>query len=181
LLKGDRVFTLQLQNSDYVVGKVEKGFEFASTANNRRMGFQSPTLATYTSKHLLHELIKLGYLVGYDLEFIGVAKRTLEQNTAKVTVVLDTTKQYLLQTSIYILGNKVIIQIPSLEPSANPLGPEALTTTILVRGIPIELFQTQINVVLHRLLGAKNIVVVTFNRAQDDPMGRHEVWLRYTA
>jgi hypothetical protein len=132
LLKGDRVFTLQLQNSDYVVGKIEKGFEFASTANNRQLGFQSPTLVTYTFRYLLHELIRLGYLAGYNLEFIGVAKCTLEQNTAKMTVASDTTKQYLFQTPIYISGNKVTIQIPSLEPSANRLGPEALTTTILV-------------------------------------------------
>jgi hypothetical protein len=38
LLKGNRVFTLQVQNSEYVVGKVEKGFEFSSTANNCRVG-----------------------------------------------------------------------------------------------------------------------------------------------
>lgn len=36
LLRGHRLFTLQLQNGEYVIGKVEKGFEFSSTANNRR-------------------------------------------------------------------------------------------------------------------------------------------------
>ena len=96
-------------------------------------------------------------------------------------VALDTTKQYLLQILIYILENKVIIQIPYLEPSANPLGPEALTTTILVWGILIGLFQTQINVVLHCLFGAKNVVAVTFKCAHDDSMGKHEVRLQYAA
>lgn len=96
------------------------------------MGFQSTILATYISRHLLCELIRLEYLVGHDLEFIGITKCTLEQNITKVMVALDTTKQYLLQILIYILENKAIIQIPYLEPSANPLGPEALTTTILV-------------------------------------------------
>ena len=38
LLKGDRIFTLQFQTSKYVVGKVEKGFEFSSIANSRRVG-----------------------------------------------------------------------------------------------------------------------------------------------
>jgi hypothetical protein len=123
----------------------------------------------------LRELIRLGYLTRHNLEFIGVARHTLEQNTAEVTVASDTTKQYLLQTPIYILGNKVvIIQIPSLEPSTNSLGLEALTTTILMRGLPIEFSQTQIIVVLHHLLGTKNVVAVTFNRAQDDPMGRYD-------
>jgi hypothetical protein len=128
LLKGNCVFTLQLQNSEYVVGKVEKCFEFSSTANNRRLDLQSPTLTKYTSRHLLKELIWLGYMVGHNLEFIGVAKRTLEQNTAEVTVASDNTKQYLLKTPIFICREKVMIQISSSEPSANPSGPEALTT-----------------------------------------------------
>jgi hypothetical protein len=102
LLKGDRTFILQLQTSEYVVGKVEKGFEFSSTANNRRLGLQSPILIKYTSRTLLRELIRLGYLSGHNLEFIGVAKRTLEQNTAEVTVASNATKQYLFQTPIFM-------------------------------------------------------------------------------
>jgi hypothetical protein len=109
LLKGNRVFTLQLQNSEYIVGKVEKDFEFASIANNRRLGLQSPTLTKYTSRHLLRELIHLGYLSGYNLEFIGISKHTLEQSTAEVAVASDVTKQHLLQTSIFISGEKVMI------------------------------------------------------------------------
>jgi hypothetical protein len=135
---------------------------------------QSPTLTKYTSRHLLKELIRLGYLSGYNLEFIGVAKKTLEQNTAEVTVASDNTKQYMLMTPIFISREKVMIQIPSSEPSANPTGPEALTTTILVMGLPIEFSQTKVTVALHRLLGAKNVLTVTYNRAQDDPLGRHD-------
>lgn len=88
---------------------VEKGFEFTSTANNYRLGLQSPTLTKYTSRHLLRELIRLGYLSGHNLEFIGVAKRTLEQNTAEVKVASNATKQYLLQTPIFMCGEKVMI------------------------------------------------------------------------
>jgi hypothetical protein len=32
----------------------------------------------------------------------------------------------------------VSIQIPATEPAANPHGPEALSTTILVHGLPVE-------------------------------------------
>lgn len=32
MLKGERIFTLQLQNNEFVVGKIEKGFEFNSAA-----------------------------------------------------------------------------------------------------------------------------------------------------
>jgi hypothetical protein len=123
LLKGERIFTLQLQSFVYVIGKVEKGFDFPSTANNRRLGLQSPTLSTYTSRHLLRDLIRLGYLAGHNLEFIGVAKRSLDQDTAEITVASETTKQYLLQTPIFISGVKVSIQIPTTELAANPHGP----------------------------------------------------------
>jgi hypothetical protein len=109
LLKGDRIFTLQLKSSDYVIGKVEKGFDFTSTANNRRLGLQSPTLSNYTSRHLLREFIRLGYLAGHNLEFIGVAKRYLAQDSAEITVASEATKQYLLQTPILISGKRITI------------------------------------------------------------------------
>jgi hypothetical protein len=43
-----------------------------------------------------------------------------------------------------------------------------------VRGLPIEFSQAQITVAIHRLLGIKNVLTVTFSRAQDDPLGRHD-------
>jgi hypothetical protein len=92
LLKGDRTFTLELKSSEYVIGKVEKGFDFPYIANNRRLGLHSPTLSNYTSRHLLRELIRLGYLVGHNLEFIGVAKRYLAQDSAQITVASKATK-----------------------------------------------------------------------------------------
>jgi hypothetical protein len=176
LLKGDRIFTLQLKSSDYVIGKIEKGFDFTSTANNRRLGLQSPTLSNYTSRHLLRELIRLGYLAGHNFEFIGVAKRYLAQDSAEITVASEATKQYLLQTPILISSERITIKIPATEPAANPQGSDALTTTILVRGLPIEFSQAQITVALHRLLGIKNVLIVTFSRAQDDLLGRHD-WI----
>ena len=42
LLKGDRIFTLQLQDLSYVIGKIEKGFDFSSTASNHRLCLTSP-------------------------------------------------------------------------------------------------------------------------------------------
>jgi hypothetical protein len=68
----------------------------------------------------------------------------------------------------------VSIQILTTEPVANPHGPEALSTTILVRGLPVEFSQNQISVAIHRLIGTKNVMTVTFNKAQDDPLGRHD-------
>jgi hypothetical protein len=43
-----------------------------------------------------------------------------------------------------------------------------------VQGLPIEFSQAQITVALHRLLGIKNVLIITFSRAQDDPLGHHD-------
>jgi hypothetical protein len=100
----------------------------------------------------------------------------LEQNTTKITVASETTKSYMLRTSIFISREKVMIQILVFEPSANHAGPEALTNTILVRGLLIEFSQTQIIVAIHRFLGAKNVVTVTFNRPKMIPLDAMMEW-----
>jgi hypothetical protein len=68
----------------------------------------------------------------------------------------------------------VSIQIPTTEPAANPHGPEALSTTILFCGLPVEFSQNQISMTIHRLIGTKNVMTVTFNKAQDDPLESHD-------
>ena len=78
LLKGERIFTLQLQNSEYVIGKVKKGLDFTFATFNRRLKFKSEALYNYTSCQLLGELTQLGYISGTNLEFFGIAKRTKE-------------------------------------------------------------------------------------------------------
>ena len=103
LLKGECIFTLQLQNSEYVIGKVEKGFDFTSAAFNRRIKFKSEALSNYTSRQLLGELTQLGYISGTNLEFVGIAKRTKEQDTVEVMLTSDTSKQYFM-THLMNLG-----------------------------------------------------------------------------
>ena len=83
---------LQLQNSKYVIGKVEKGFDFTSAAFNRRLKFKSEALSNYTSCQLFGELTQLGYISGTNLEFVGIAKSTKEQDTSEVTLAFETSK-----------------------------------------------------------------------------------------
>jgi hypothetical protein len=63
LLQGKCIFMLLLR-SEYVVGKIEKGFDFNSTSFSRKIKIQSPILTQYNSRHLLAELICLGYASG---------------------------------------------------------------------------------------------------------------------
>ena len=63
-------------NLEYVIGKVEKGFDFTTSAFNRHLKFQSEVLSSFTSRQLLGEMTQLGYLSRANLEFVGIAKRT---------------------------------------------------------------------------------------------------------
>lgn len=141
LLKGYRIFTLQLQNGEYVVGKAEKGFEFNSTAINRRLRLQSPALGNLTSRQLLAELIKLGYSSRNNLEFIGVSKRTKEQTSAEITVAAENTKLYLRQHPLLLYGERMHISTSPITPSPNPNNSNTLTTSLIVKGLPLRYSQ----------------------------------------
>lgn len=127
LLKCERIFSLQLQDLSYVIGKVEKGFDFASTASNRRLSLTSPILARFSSRALLGELIRLGYLYGNPLEFVSVSKRTRELVSAEITVASISTKNYLLESPILVEGHLVSISLPTAQ-GTHPSAPIALST-----------------------------------------------------
>ena len=101
LLKREQIFTLQLQDLSYVIGKVEKGFEFSSTASNRHLSLASPILAQYASRSLLEELIRLG------------SKRTRELESADVTIASPATMKYLLESPILVAGHLIAISLPT--------------------------------------------------------------------
>ena len=61
------------------------------------------------------------------------------------------------------------------EPTLNPNTPEALTTSIVFHGLPLTLAQVQITAAIHKLLGPKNVICVTYNRATDDTLGPKNV------
>ena len=160
LLKGEHIFILQLQNSEYVIGKVKKDFEFSTSAFNRRLHFKSVVLSSYTSRQLLGKMTQLGYTSGANLEFVGIAKGTKEQDTTKVTLASDTTKQYLLLHPMLIFGTKVNITSPTNEAVLI-----ALSTLIKARGLPLDVKQVQSVATICRLIGPKNVLNVSFDRA----------------
>ena len=94
LLKGDCIFTLQLQNSKYVIGKVANGFAFSTSTSNRHLRFKSKVLSNYTSREFLGEMMQLGYISRANLEFISIAKQTKEQDVAKVILASGASKQW---------------------------------------------------------------------------------------
>ena len=174
LLQGDRIFTMQLQIFEYVIAKVEKGFEFVSTTINRKLKIQSHVLSLYSSRDLLGELTKLGYLFGANLEFIGISKKLQHQNHAEITIASEQSKKYLLATSIYVSGEQILVTSSTKEPSLSPNTPEALSTSIVARRLPLTVSQVHITAVMYKLLGPKNVVLVTYNRATEDTLGQYK-------
>ena len=163
LLRGDRIFTMQLRN-EYVIGKVEKGFDFNSTSTSRKVRIQSPVLSRYNSRQLLGELIRLGFTSGKHIEFAGVSKRSNDQDFADITLVVEETRQLLVQRPILLEGERIIVTIPSRGTGPN-LSPDALTTTLILKGLPLDKSQVQISAAVHRLLGARNVTSITYHRA----------------
>jgi hypothetical protein len=172
LLRGEQVFTLLIKN-EYIIGKVEKGFDFNSTSSSRKIKIQSPILTRYNSQYLLIELIQLGYASGHIMEFVEVSKRTPEQDFAEITLVAEETRTYLLTSPIFLEGERVLISTPPPPNSTQNLE-EALTTSLIVKGLPMQHSQLQIIATVHRLLGARNVITITYNRAQSDEFGRHD-------
>ena len=115
LLRGDHIFTLLLK-TEYMIGKIEKGFDFNSTSSSRKIQIQSPILTRYSSRHLLVELIRLGYASRQIMEFVGVSKCTLEQDFVEITLVAEDTKNYLLSSPIYLEGELVTVTTSAPPP-----------------------------------------------------------------
>jgi hypothetical protein len=136
LLKGDRIFTLQLKQ-EFIIGKVEKDFEFTSTATNRKLKIQSSIFANYISRQSLSKLIRLGCMSGQQIEFAGVSKHLPNQDYAEITLITVETQQHLLQRPVFLAGEQVIVSIPTRNPSPN-LSPNAFTTTHFIKGIPLD-------------------------------------------
>lgn len=174
LLKGQRIFALQLQNSEYVVGKIEKGYEFLSTANNRRLQISGSILTSYNSRHLLADLIALCYTDSANAEIVGVAKKFTDTSTADITVTGLLTKKFLLSKPHRLLDQPTQITDISSDDRPNATKADDPSTSILVRGLNIQYSQIQISAALHQLLGARNITNISYNRAQDDALGRHD-------
>jgi hypothetical protein len=172
LLRGERIFMFLLR-SEYVVGKIEKGFNFNSTSSSGKIKIQSLILTRYNSHHLLAELICLGYASGQVMEFVGISKQTPEQDFAEITLIAEDTKNYLLSSPIFLEGERVTVT--TLAPSNSTQNLDAaLTTSLIIKGLLMQHSQLQITATVHKLLGAKNVVTVTYNRAQSNEFGRHD-------
>lgn len=138
LLQGHRIFTLQLQNSEYVVGKVEKGYEFHSSANNRRLQISGPALTNYNSRHLLADLIKICYTKSTHAKVVGVSKKFTDTPNAKITVTGFLSKQFLLTTPSTLFGQPTqVIEVSTPNPALQNPTMDAVSTSILVRGLNI--------------------------------------------
>jgi hypothetical protein len=88
-------------------------------------------------------------------------------------LILEEARPQLLNRPVFLKGARVTITIPTRGTGPN-LSPDALTTTLLVKGLPLDKSQTQINVAIHCLLGVRNVIAVNYNCAQEDALGRHD-------
>ena len=72
---------------------------------------------------------------------MDVSKGTKDQNSTEITLVTDASKQYLLSHLMFIGRMKIFITFLLREASLNNNFFEALTTSILVKGLPLTIMQ----------------------------------------
>jgi hypothetical protein len=107
------------------------------------------------------------------MEFVGVSKCTPEQDFAEITLVAKDTKSYLLSSPIFLEGERVTVTTLAPPHSTQNLD-DVLTTLLIIKGLSMQYSQIQITTAVHKLLGAKNVITVTYNRAHSDEFGRHD-------
>jgi hypothetical protein len=71
------------------------------------------------------------------MEFVGVSKRTPEQDFAEITLVTEDTKSYLLSSPIFLEGERVTVTTPAPPNSTQNLD-AALTTSLIIKGLPMQ-------------------------------------------
>lgn len=116
----------------------------------------------------------MGYASGNYIEIFGVSKCTLLQENAEVTLATNDSKQTLLQNPISIDGAQLLVSLPPLSATLNATTHDVLSTTLVLKRLPIMYSQVQIPTAIHRLLTPQNVVSVTHNRAQNDHLRRRE-------
>jgi hypothetical protein len=133
----------------------------------------SPILSNFTSKQLFVELTRVGYALEEKLEVVNISKHSQLQDLAKVTLVANNPKQLQLQTLLLIINIRLIVSLLNWALAPNN-APESLTTILV--GLPIKYFQFQVIVVLHKLLGPKNEISVTYSITQSNHL---EIWMSH--
>lgn len=111
-------------------------------ANNQRLQITGSAHSTYNSRTLLADLIRHCYKESRFAEVVGVAKKLNTTSTAEITVTGFQTKEFLI-ASPPILGGipTIITDMPTLATHSQLQIQEALSTSILVRGLNIQYAQ----------------------------------------
>jgi hypothetical protein len=73
---------------------------------------------------------------------------------------------------IFLEGERVVVTIPSCGIGPN-LSPNALTTTLIIKDLLLNKSQVQISDAVHHFMGTCNMTSITYYRAQEDKLGRH--------
>ena len=79
-----------------------------------------------------------------------------------------------METPLFISSSQLEILPLHKEGSSNPNSLEVLKKSYLVKGLLLDRSQLQISVGLHKLMGSKNILVVTFNKVENDSLERND-------
>jgi hypothetical protein len=178
LLRGDRPFVLPIGSAGAkITGKVEKGY--ALKTSELQLHVFREGLAGYTTNELHKELVATAYLAGMEIEFAKIDKPHVTHRYAFVTVATPVSREALLTRPFKIEGMSFTFNtpIPAAEKQQNKESGDKdtrITTTIVITGISRDYGQAEVSNSIRNLIGADNIVLMSYGHAKFDAQGRHK-------
>ena len=96
LLKGNRAFTMAMEDGDLVIGKVEKNFELATKASNLRLHLKEESIRHEHAFKVFEAIVQESYYTGRQLEFMGLTKLGIDKNFAFLMLTTEEARDHIL-------------------------------------------------------------------------------------
>ena len=100
LLQGYRAFVMELEDSERIIGKIEKGFELVTKAQNFRLHIKGETFRHEHAFHIFEEIVRESYSTGRQHEFIGLTKPELDKTFAFLTLTTEEARDIVLNEGL---------------------------------------------------------------------------------
>ena len=161
LLRGNRAFTMEMEDGEVVIGKVEKGYELATKARNLRLHLKGESIRHEHAFDILETIVRESYYTGKQHEFMGPTKPELDKNFVFLTLTTEEARDLVLMEGLIFNHEKLIVSITWDRGVGNP-SELRISTTFVANNLPQRETQSAITRAIKHIFGADNIVGVSF-------------------
>ena len=168
LLQGNRAFVMEMEDKEFVIGKVEKGYELATKARNLRLHLKGETLRYEHAFNIFETITQESYYNGKQHEFMGLTKPELDKNFAFLTLTTEEARDHILKDGLTFNHERLQVSITRDRGTGNP-SELRISTTLVANNLPQRETQTTITTAIKHAFGTNNIVGISFGNKQPTP------------